>query len=121
MTPIYCKFPDEATALTVAAQLAVAANPSLAISVDPETGEETPIEHTVEALPPDGYLAGTYYNIQHVPSPTVPSDDIDPETGEPVLVPVDGYFVIGLWRGPAETIPPALSAFMVDPFGSEWG
>lgn len=116
MQRIYCKFPDEATALVVAAQLAVAANPDLA--VDPETGE--PREHVVEALPPDGYLGGVYYCIANVPAPVEDSGEVDDE-GNPVMVPLPGFYVIGLWRGPEETVPGALAAFFVEPWGAEWG
>lgn len=120
MIRIYCKFPDEATALTLAAQLAVANNPSLAVSVDPETGEETPVDYVVETLPPDGVLGGSYYNIQPAPPPVEPSGEVD-EEGNQIMVPMPGFYVIGLWRGPEESVPAALSAFFVEPWGAEFG
>lgn len=116
MIRIYCKFPDEATALTLAAQLAVANNPSLA--VDPETGN--PVDYVVTALPPDGRLGPVYYNIQPAPPPVEDSGDVDDE-GNPIMVPVPGYYVIGLWRGPEESVPEALAAFFVEPWGAEFG
>lgn len=116
MQRIYCRFPDENTALFVAAQLAVAANPDLAI--DPETGEQ--VDYVVTSLPPDGSLFGCYYNIQAAPPPVEDSGEVDDE-GNPVMVPVPGYYVIGLWRGPEESVPPALAAFFVEPWGAEFG
>lgn len=108
MQRIYCRFPDEATALAVATALAKAADPTL------------PEEWSSVALPPDGYLSSVYYNIANVPAPTEDSGEVDDE-GNPIMTPVSGYFVIGLWRGPEESVPAALSAYFVEPWGAEWG
>ena len=98
ITPVYCRFPDEATALAVASELAKAADPTL------------PGDYHSTVLPSDGYLFGVYYNIEHVDAP------LD-EAGTPV----PGYHVIGLWRAQPETLPEPLASYAVAPWGAEFG
>lgn len=111
MIPLYCTFPDEATALVVATALRDAALPE---DVDPATLPE------VTEFPKDGWLNGIYYNIDVV----FGTGQIYRETGETIqvddtLVPVTelvpGYHINGLWHGPLDTIPVAISQFLVYP------
>lgn len=102
MTPLYLRFPNAEAALQVAR----------ALSGNPD----------VESLPPDGWLNGVYYNIAVIGADGVlyePREEGD-ET-QPVALP--GYHVNGLWRGPEDTIPPALRQFMTNPSAPQvvWG
>lgn len=94
-TSLYLRFPNAEVALQVAR----------ALSGNPDVTE----------LPPDGWHAGTYYNIAPL-GPLYEPVEIDTE-GNPLAPPVEipGYHVNGLWRGPEDTIPEALRAFMTFP------
>lgn len=85
---------------------------------DAESKEKYQVE--VEKAPPDGFVGLEYYNLQEVPAPTVDSGTKD-EEGNPILQPVAGYYMIGLWRGTEKDIPDEFTPFMVEEFGHKWG
>jgi hypothetical protein len=90
---LFLRFPDAATALEI----------GRALSGKPE----------ITVLPPDGRLAGTYFNICAL-------------NGDGSLwvndAQVPGYHVIGLWHGPAETLPAEVAAFQTtDELGVRFG
>lgn len=107
-TRLYCVFADEAQALAVATALRDAALPE---GVDPA---ELP---PVETFPPDGWLGGVYYAMDVVFGTgkiSAPTGEVD-ENGDPVMAPVHGFHVNGIWCGPESTVPGALQAFRVFP------
>lgn len=86
--------PDRATALAVASELV-----------------GYPV---VEFAQTDGRLDGIYWCLHEIGEMRTPV--VFDEAGEPVSGgdPVPGWHLIGLWHGPAETVPSALAALHVD-------
>lgn len=95
MIRLYCKFPDEATAIAVGEAL---------------IGREIiPDENGKKSLSVDGWLGGVYWNLDVCFGTGVVYATNEPETKR------EGYHVNGLWHGPEESLPVALSAFLVHP------
>lgn len=97
ITQLELRFPDAATALAVAR----------ALSNNPDVTE----------LPPDGKMpdSGIRYDISVVNGDGVIYGPAPDETTPGERLP--GYHVIGLWRGPPDTISAALAPFML-PLGT---
>lgn len=101
---LFLKFPDRTTMLQVASALSGiegVEHPTVDgwLVIDPETG------------------ASHYWNLCEVGTLFEPTGEmIETAMGpQPVMAPLEGYHVNGLWHGDADTLPPALSAFRIFP------
>lgn len=90
MIDLYLVFPSRDVAVQVATAISNAE-----LSTD---------EAGVPVLPTDGMLNGVYYNIAEIGT-------LHDDNGNAL----PGYHVNGKWRGTEETIPEALTQFMVHP------
>ena len=86
-TDLYLKFPDEATALAVATAIVKAGNPDL------------PEEWAATSFPADGSVGSNRYDIAMGIPPMQETGETDPETGDPIMEPMPGFYLIGRWRG----------------------
>lgn len=99
---IYLRFPSYEAALLVGSALRRSENPTL------------PDDYMVDFLQPDGVYGNNRYDIVQVGAVWEPSGDLDAE-GNPVMVEIPGYHVIGRFRG-ADPLPEALGPFIVEPW-----
>lgn len=100
-TLLTCTFPDRATAIQIARAL----------------GEN----EELDKFPDAGYLEGVRYDIGEIGLVCAPITAFDSE-GNPTeggeLIP--GWHMLGVWRGPWETVPGVIQAFHVDRSALDW-
>lgn len=95
MTDMYLRFQDQAEALEAIA---------------------TATASTVEDIPAVGDAGGNRWEFYAGIPPGEPTEQTDPETGEPVIMPKPGIWVVGRWRG-TDPVPALLASYSVEPWG----
>ncbi|TRL35478.1 hypothetical protein [Rhizobium straminoryzae] len=101
---VFLRFENAAAALAVAEQITRRYAPEL------------PPEWTLTELPVDGGFGGNRFDIIIGQPPLQLTGSADPESGEPVMVPQPGLWIVGRWRGP-DPLPEELRPHSVEPWG----